>query len=635
VGAPAYDMAKDFPDHAGVVTSPAWIVAVVRLPLQLSFSREDMKSNSEKPEDGVAADKDRPTLVIRQDCLSLGVSNQKDSHLKALQAVFAGSGVNYQDEVLPDDWVLAWMVNSPERADDLEARIRRGEACNGWSDGLKFVGRAMTIAAPTAFAPNGARATQFVLSASGFNETDARLFYDHALAESALTQGAIGQWMYKLGLDIRILFEQGATNGEQLGDNVHVIIPQILDVLIGDGGTRSLNPTGDDYLRAAYGPQTREQAEGKGELAAPFAYLVPKAVGDLLGKKSKTPSKGAGALSYADLLESVVGVQSYSRGGNSNPAVAMYPDLDDSSTTQRRYTGQPLLGSYLPTTPPLLNSSMWEVLRQFLNPAVNEMYTAMRANSDGDVVPTLVVRQIPFTTNAFDFAPGGNTSTSDKKPLKYTRFLDLPRWKVPSSVVQNYEPRRSNVTRTNFVHVFGQTAYNAANFTVTEQMVQPGNQPVRDDLDIARNGLRMYQSTVNCGIGSEVGTAPGDWMRLIADWMIGSHLTLNATLQLRVGVQAPVAEGDNLEVMGVVYHVESVSHTCQQQPGGARSFTTSFELSNGMRDRDVLGNIDDADPSYPQYVGAGVDDQALLTEGNASSEGYPKRVAPLAPPDVD
>jgi hypothetical protein len=76
------------------------------------------------------------------------------------------------------------------------------------------------------------------------------------------------------------------------------------------------------------------------------------------------------------------------------------------------YTGTELLGTFLPVMPELTNKPLWSVLQQFLNPTVNEMYTCLRVNKDNRVVPTLVVRQIPFTTEAFQPPKGTPASRS-------------------------------------------------------------------------------------------------------------------------------------------------------------------------------------------------------------------------------
>lgn len=218
-------------------------------------------------------------------------------------------------------------------------------------------------------------------------------------------------------------------------------------------------------------------------------------------------------------------------------------------------------------------------------------------------MPTMVMRQIPFTTDAFVRPTDPLPDASDKldaisggsaePPFLFesnkignfstTKFLDLPRWVIPSTMVQHVHIGRSNATRTNFVHVYGQSSYlSAANVPIQAQMLE--NPPVRDDLDIMRSGLRPYMTTVECWVDDQVGRVPSQWIALIADWTIGSHLTFNGTIQ-SYGIQSPICEGDNLLFDGVVYHIQAVSHMAMMDTiGGKKQWMTSVEVCNGMRD---------------------------------------------------
>jgi hypothetical protein len=55
---------------------------------------------------------------------------------------------------------------------------------------------------------------------------------------------------------------------------------------------------------------------------------------------------------------------------------------------------------------------------------------------------------------------------------------------------------------------------------------------------------------------------------------------LNGTCST-VGIAAPIVPGDNLEYDGVVYHIESVSHSCSVSPNGVRHFITQLSLTHG------------------------------------------------------
>jgi hypothetical protein len=240
-----------------------------------------------------------------------------------------------------------------------------------------------------------------------------------------------------------------------------------------------------------------------------------------------------------------------------------------------------MLGTFLPAMPEFTNIPLWQIFQRYLNPTINEIYTCLRLNPEGFVMPTIVLRQIPFTTDAFNpdaKSPGSSSAAGD---IVFTKFSNLPRWVVPATMIRTVDIGRSDATRFNFVHIYGQSALlgSDGNQAIARQIVQ--NPPIRDDLDIMRSGLRSYMTTVECWVNDQIGQVPTKWMKLVADWTIGSHLTLNGTITC-LGIQAPICEGDNLEFDGVIYHIESVAHNAGIGDGG-KTWTTTLTLTNGMR----------------------------------------------------
>jgi hypothetical protein len=268
--------------------------------------------------------------------------------------------------------------------------------------------------------------------------------------------------------------------------------------------------------------------------------------------------------------------------------------------------------------PDFANRPLWAVFQQYLNPAVNEMYTALKPDIEGNIVPTVTMRQIPFTTDAYvrpsdpppkpgwidqsageegPMTAGQYLAQNEKTTVVHTtKFLDLPRWKIPATLVRSVSIGRSNATRVNFVHVYGQSAYLAENnVPIQAQMIR--NPPVRDDLDIMRSGLRPYMMTVECWVNDQVGKVGGAWIALIADWTMGSHLTLNGHIEM-FGIQSPIAEGDNVLFDGVVYHVMSVAHAATINTAtGTKTWSTNLQVCNGMRDVATASAV--VQPLYP------------------------------------
>lgn len=629
--APRYNLlldygAEDNTDEQldAISTSPFWVICVIPLAVPLSFSRTDMKSVSTKDNGAGAKVRTNPgKLVITSDVKTMTISGSKESHTKSLTAVLSQSDHNYLIEILPGDWIMAWIVSDQDRGLDIASRVKNGQQANGFKDGLKFIGRVHSIRKQLSRSPDGPLTAQYSLQATSFQELNTQLFYDQNLQDAQFAgKAGLSTWFAEVGLDVTDLFDVTAKGGVQ--DNVHKLIPAFLELLLGKGASSNLNPLEAVGINAATGPVTQQQAE------APFAYLVPKEVGDLLGKTSRDASKAGGILAYVDIIEMLVGVQTYSNTNpnTANPYAVFLPNIKNGQGTTYQFTGDEMMGAFIPIMPQFTNRPVWSVLQQFLNPVVNEMFTCMRVNANGDVVPTIQLRQIPFTTDVFaDRNKNGGINQGDfgptQKVLKLTPFLSLPRWVMYPQLLSSVDIGRSDATRINFVHVYGQTAYSTNNISITEQLVN--NPPVRDDLDIQRSGLRSYMTTVACDAVNEVGKVPRVWMEFVADIMMGSQFTMNGTMNC-VGIHSPIAEGDNVEFDHVVYHIESVTHNCSISDDGMRVFTTHLGLTNGLRsDESGFGTFNDTSTtaaasgdggvSFPLYPGVDQGDNTQFDPG--------------------
>lgn len=582
-----YNVIRDFgdlKDPTGITFDPYVVVAVVRLGLPLSFSRVNQASVTKDVSQGALLRAVAP-MVITDDCVSMQTQGSKRAHVKTMNMVLKQTDVNYLNEILPGDWIMAWMVNNRTLQQDLMIRINLGQACNGFDDGFKFLGRVHNVRKQThQDGPRGDRTSSYTIQSQGFSELDSQLFYDASLASSDQRDKAIGSWLARLGLNIEDLFGAATKDGIKK-NNTNVIVPTLLDLIVGKGPPAKASSS--PLVQTAIGTDVSALPQTLSE--PPYSYLVPVMIGQLLGLPPSEASKASHVVSYADILELLQGVQNYS---NTSGTGVFTPDIAAGmSTPQRRYTPTPLLGTYLPFFPEFTNKPLFQVLSQYSNPTINEMYTALRVNPEGSVMPTLIFRQIPFTTEAMPAV----------RDLPVTKFLSLPRWVIPSQMIQDIDIGRSDATRTNFIHIYGASSLTQNNVPVQYQLIN--NPPIRDDLDIQRSGLRPYIATVECWVDDQIGKAPSQWMSLVTDRMIGSQYTLNGTIY-SFGIQSPICEGDNLEFDGVVYHIESVAHQFSISPDGSKkSWTTQVTLTNGLRsDVNVKFSSDVASP-FPIYAG--------------------------------
>lgn len=563
---PVYDLSQRV-DPSGEryqERSPFWVVLVVRQKYPLTYDRAFKRSRSP---DGSQSAAERGKPLILTEATSLHVQGQKGSPLKNMAMTMPPGEVDYGTQIHAGDWCCAWMLDNQTDGKRLLSNLEKlvgvhasadglteeggPPGCNYFLSGLKFVGQVRTRRKSWGTNAEGVPQTRWTVTANGFTEMDSSIYWDPYLAQVI---PEFNTWIGYMGVALSKFLEKD-------GISVNGAIPELLDLLFGRGiSQQAANPAADPLLQIGTG-----LTQGTGE--APFSFVVPETIGKVLGKVSR--SKTSGVLATADVLRLCQGVQSYNAHGIEDPQQSQFWP---SSLA-------PMLGSFLPTIPDLAGKNVWSLLSTYLNPTINEMYTAMRPGPSGNIEPVLVVRQLPFST------PLGPTNCAT------TRFLDLPRWKLPPQMIKSGDLGTSDALRVNFVHLIGTVSAQSQNADPTYQLLR--NPPIRDAQDIQRSGLRPEISQVQCGLEDLTDPDRGTlaWTQLRADMVMGQHLALNGPLT-SYGIQEPIAEGDNLELDGVVFHLESVSHTCAMV-GTKKQFITYMELSHGMAaDADQIDEIE-------------------------------------------
>lgn len=539
-----FDLTHDLdPDDENVHSStPSWVICVIRFKTISTFSRDKQGSIST---DGSEAAAEKGPLIITNDCTQMVVNSNKRSHVGNLAATLKCIDINYLAEILPGDWLFAWITETEEHAADVIDKIKNSKAANGFNDGLKFVGRVYSVFETLTTDENGTKRAGVDLQGVSFNEFDTSVYYNPNLSVS---QPYVNTWMGNMGIAIDKFLNKGEVD-------INGAIPELLELLFGRGiSQKAANPAGEDSLQGVSGLTT-----GDGE--APFSYVVPTTVGNLLGKTSR--SKSSGVLAYADIIQSVIGIQKYSNNAATGPNSSSSFDNQVAVFTPSQL--KPLFGKFLAEVPVFSGTPMWNVLERYLNRAVNEMYTCLRVDEDGNVLPTFVCRQLPFTSSIM--------ADDDR-----TGFLELPRWKVPASMISSYRIGRSDALRCNFVKMNVDAPTQAQPDIYSYQDVR--SPPVRDDQDIRRSGLRLNIEIVKGGIKEQQEGAK-DWYPLRSDILMGQHLTLGGTVNM-FGIEAPICGGDNFEFKNTVFHIESVTHTAAVIDRH-KKFMTTLQLSYGVR----------------------------------------------------
>lgn len=611
---PAYDISLD--------ASPGWCLAVVRMGKPVTYSRKYARSIGDIVS-GAFERKEKP-LIISDECIQLNITRQGDSHLKTLNAILKSAKNNYlsANAILPNDWLFAWCHNNMEDTKSVIEDVLAGRPANDFMSGLKFVGRVNSIRKRTAIEGSN-RTCTYTLQGVGFRELEAQFYYDVRMASMAFRNGENSLALYLSELNLQWTKIVGALqeNSGNVKDNMGYLIPAFIDIVVGSGAKGAHIPS-DPIEKGIENGQLVDDGP-KGETNpkqlrdAPYAYMIPATVASILGRTVFDKSKGSqptgpSVYGYSDILHLLIGVQEFS-GETNDPTKGFWPVLNKEANSKnvpisegnRSYCPEPVKGTYIPQEGDFINKPIWSILQQFLNQAINQMYTALRVTPDGSILPTITVRQIPYTTSAWP----------DTKGFPVTRFLDLPRWRLDPILVKYADIGRSDASHCNMVVLSPDASIYLAGFALDPSWQAAMNPAVYDAIDIGRSGIRSSMQNINCTITDAQRTTNGIrvWETLVADRMFGSQYTLNGQIVCK-GIQSPIAECDNIELEGIVYAIESITDTCQITEKG-KTFTTVLQVSMGMPADQSSGSED-----FPRYPGF----QVVKDPSKQSDEEYAK-----------
>ena len=554
-------------------TNSSWVLTFIRWKYRDTF-RVDESINSNPNQNAIALKALKATLeplVVINDCIGVSVSCNKNSFTPYMEATLLQTDVNYLTAIAPGDFVLVNMVNWESQATDIYNRANSSSPghINGFNDGFKGIFKIQSVRRTTAVIDpqTGKKAITFKITGYAFTEFNNMLYFDPSVA------------LQNPGSPI--FASQISTKWQQLvsankNQSIQDLIKTLISSFIGAGSPRN-----------AGGTVTGSQFQSPND-----SYFMPGVIGNLLAIPEVTVA--------ADIYNYLFGLQTYTNtGSNTTPAIGLNPLIDYSSANSNTegfyYTTTPIAGRAI-LAPEYWNQvKAWDILNQYINAPLNEFFTCFRADpNDGTIIPTVVLRQIPFTNE--DFFKNNNISDTS---IKVTKFLNLPRWKIHPTMVISEDIGRDEALRINFVQVFAKLLQGGE--AGSDYTTESANHNYRFDInDIQRSGLRpkvsasmfdLYDNSV-----SQISFNSPNWAKIQADAMIGGHLKMSGTFTC-AGIQAPIAIGDNLEFEDVVYHIEQISHTCTINPiNGIKTFRTNISVSQGIS---ILSN-ETQGVSYPE-----------------------------------
>jgi hypothetical protein len=539
--------------------SPHWILTFVRWENRyLNISEDGL--NKEQRSNFLAS---RPPMVVENDCASVSVSYSKENHTPSMQALLYPGDVNYLTAIAPGDFVFVNMLNFPEDARKVAQKVFKGEPINGIEDGFKGLFKVQSVRRVLAIDPAvGAKKVMFQITGFGFTEFNNTLYFNPFLLTSAQLKNQ--------NLFVSIISDIWE---QYVGDkgiiNVQDILRLLIDASIGTGFNEKLTVLKQNL-----------------KITQNTHFYIPKDVATLLGVPEAKAAK--------DIYNYLFGIQTYSATNDEYTTLEKGMNPVIKSVKGRYYLTDKKCQGWSFLKPEYWNQvAVWSILNQYTNSPINELFVTLRVSPEGRIMPTVVFRQMPFSSESYKGVS--------------TKFLNLPRWRISPDLLLDINIGRDEAARINFVQVFGvlPMATDTTNQGLIANQIANVNYSL-DSLDVRRSGLKPYIITSNFdnNIAEKKATLAPTWVKLLADFLIGGHLKLNGSIECH-GIVDPIAVGDNIELDGIVYHIEGISHRCSLNFDGKRSFTTSIQMSHGVdvrseEGRKIFGQMDNVDMQTEQ-----------------------------------
>ena len=299
-------------------------------------------------------------------------------------------------------------------------------------------------------------------------------------------------------------------------------------------------------------------------------WYIPPELAKQFGKNIKR-NKTLG-VSFIDILElGKIGLHNYGRNGKL-PDQSKLPQLPG--------------GTFITSLPS--SGTVWEVLQNFQNRIANEMYTELTVDSNGNLNPSIILRQVPFSnhknheTNPYTIARNKYKESIDPPvPQAVTKtktyFTNLPKHEILSSSIKEKNIGKSSHERINHVVIVPKLGGDPLNVAYKAIINTPS---------IQRYGLKSFQGQSNFVLDKDLGdpaSAAEFFAGLIVDWFFLSHQLYNGTIIIE-GQDEHFEIGNNLYITDIqqLFHIEGYTHLYENRADGSTEYTTEFIVSRGQ-----------------------------------------------------
>lgn len=537
--------------------SPAWVLTFVSWNIRDTLRATGPNGLSQ------ALVQVREPIVVENDCEQVSVNVNKATLTDSINAILVETDINYATAIAPGDFVFVNMLNWEEDARRVANQARAKQPINGINDGFKGFFKIQGVRKVDFTDPvTGTRRLLIKINGFSFTEFNNSIYFNPYI----LTGNSQSD-------KNKIVFATDLLNGysQLVAPNTNPTCQDIIEGLI--------------QLFIGRGVDDRGQNSVDGIAITPNVHFyIPAIVGQLLGVPNAVAAK--------DVYNYMMGIQVYSSSPHQTLQDGMNSAFNQSPENRFYKTGNPCKGQTLFNADYWNNVQAWSIISQYINAPLNELYTCFRISPEGTVMPTVVYRQTPFTSDLFGQAPFQSNAL-------VTLFLSIPRWKIDSALILSYDLGRDESARINWFQMYTRPPEMVKGSGALSAQTADVNY-VYDVNDVARSGLRPSIVTTafqDLTVQSTAANVSRDWATIVGDAIMGGHLKLNGTLE-SAGIVDPIAVGDNLEYDGVVYHIEEVVHLGAIVPEtGLKSFRTTLKLSAGVSVSDNRSGL-----AYPEMI---------------------------------
>lgn len=495
-----------------------------------------------------------PTIVSTLSCISIQTSKSKSQPTGNFQLVLAPSK-NWLSTLTAGSWCVIMMSNEKITKDDIKHANPKM---------VKMFGRIENVRCETKVNDSGARQTLYYVSGIDWSHIfESLLYIDNLITNDTSNKNLAAPYAKALRSD------------RQLYDYVEENLKKIINAM--GIPLDAYNKQEDQLNRLSKSIQN---------------FSIPSEVAQFL--KFKNKSNSTEDISVNQMVKLKTGsLIAYNKYEDRHEAVGFINPFS--------YQGA---------------NSVWNMLLENSNPAMNEMFTDMNWTDDGQLELVLYNRIKPFAYKDSHWQLGGDSDVR-------SYFKDVKRHNIDPINVISVNVGTNWRDKINFLEI----KPNYQDFHTISNLTYVKNQ-VFDSLSFAREGFRPMIFDIkqfptdgkqrNIHIQQIKWDLLPKWLDIMREWYFGTHRMLNGTMVL-TGSTEYIGVGNNIRFPTslinpntnlnsyinehkqheyILAHVENVSYSFSVAPNGARTYATVVQFVRGIV-------VNDAN----QIVGDGMLDQ--------------------------